>query len=33
VPRRLARLKKDPWEGIDEVEQDLEAVNEVLAAR
>ena len=33
VPKRLARLKKDPWEGIDEVRQDLEAVNEVLAAR
>ena len=33
VPKRLARLRKDPWEGIDEVEQDLEAVNEVLAAR
>lgn len=33
VPRRLARLKKDPWEGIDTVKQDLEAVNEALAAR
>ena len=33
VPKRLARLKKDPWEGIDAVEQDLEAVNEVLATR
>jgi bifunctional non-homologous end joining protein LigD len=33
VPKRLARLKKDPWEGIDQVQQDLEAVNEVLSAR
>ena len=33
VPKRLARLKKDPWEGIDEVRQDLDAVNDVLAAR
>jgi len=33
VPKRLARLKKDPWEGIDEVQQDLEAVNDILAAR
>jgi bifunctional non-homologous end joining protein LigD len=33
VPKRLARLKKDPWEGIDEVEQDLDAVNEVLSTR
>ncbi|KLD80077.1 ATP-dependent DNA ligase [Xanthomonas hyacinthi DSM 19077] len=33
VPKRLARLRKDPWEGIDAVKQDLEAVNETLAAR
>lgn len=33
VPKRLARLKKDPWEGIDEITQDLAAVDEVLAAR
>jgi bifunctional non-homologous end joining protein LigD len=33
VPKRLARLRKDPWEGIDAVKQDLEAVNEALAAR
>jgi bifunctional non-homologous end joining protein LigD len=33
VPKRLARLKKDPWEGIDEVKQDLDAVNEVLSTR
>lgn len=32
VPKRLARLKKDPWEGIDEVKQDLDAVNETLSA-
>jgi bifunctional non-homologous end joining protein LigD len=33
VPKRLARLKKDPWAGIDTVKQDLDAVNEVLSAR
>jgi bifunctional non-homologous end joining protein LigD len=33
VPKRLARLKKDPWEGIDTVKQDLDAVNETLSAR
>ena len=33
VPKRLARLKKDPWEGIDALKQDLDAVNEALAAR
>lgn len=33
VPKRLARLKKDPWDGIDAVKQDLDAVNEALAAR
>ncbi|NID16690.1 DNA ligase D [Luteibacter yeojuensis] len=32
VPRRLARLKKDPWEGIDKVRQDLAAVNAKLGA-
>jgi bifunctional non-homologous end joining protein LigD len=31
VPKRVARLKKDPWEGIDDVRQDLEAVDEVLS--
>jgi bifunctional non-homologous end joining protein LigD len=31
VPKRLARLKKDPWDGIDAVKQDLAAVNEKLA--
>jgi bifunctional non-homologous end joining protein LigD len=31
VPKRLARLKKDPWEGIDAVRQDLHAVNALLA--
>jgi len=30
VPKRLARLKKDPWEGIDKVKQDLASVNEKL---
>lgn len=33
VPKRLARLRKDPWEGINALKQDLEAVNEALAAR
>ena len=33
VPKRLARLRKDPWEGIDALKQDLEAVNDALAAR
>jgi bifunctional non-homologous end joining protein LigD len=28
---RLKRLRKDPWEGIDDVEQSLEAVMERLA--
>ncbi|MGE7137821.1 DNA ligase D [Luteibacter sp. NPDC031894] len=32
VPKRLARLKKDPWEGIDTVRQDLAAVNEKLGS-
>ncbi|HEY4294769.1 DNA ligase D [Luteibacter sp.] len=32
VPKRLARLKKDPWEGIGKVKQDLAAVNEKLGA-
>lgn len=31
VPKRLARLKKDPWEGIDTLRQDLAAVNRKLA--
>jgi len=31
VPKRLARLKKDPWEGIDSVRQDLKAVTRKLA--
>jgi len=30
VPKRLARLKKDPWDGIDDVKQDLEAVGKTL---
>lgn len=30
VPKRLARLKKDPWDGIDAVRQDLASVNEKL---
>ncbi|MEZ2419031.1 DNA ligase D [Luteibacter sp. RCC_6_2] len=30
VPKRLARLKKDPWDGIDKVRQDLASVNEKL---
>lgn len=30
VPKRLKRLKKDPWEGIDAVRQDLGAVMEKL---
>ncbi len=32
VPKRLARLKKDPWDGIDKVRQDLASVNEKLGA-
>ncbi len=32
VPKRLARLKKDPWEGIDKVKQNLGSVNEKLGA-
>lgn len=32
LPKRLARLKKDPWEGIDEVRQDLASVSEKLGA-
>jgi bifunctional non-homologous end joining protein LigD len=31
VPKRLARLKKDPWEGIDTVRQGLDAVDEALS--
>jgi bifunctional non-homologous end joining protein LigD len=30
TPRRIARLRSDPWEGIDEVQQDLDAVMERL---
>lgn len=30
VPKRLARLKKDPWDGIDKVRQDLASVSEKL---
>lgn len=30
---RLKRLKRHPWEGIDEVKQDLEKVSKLLAAR
>lgn len=30
VPKRLARLKKDPWEGIDKVKQSLASVNAKL---
>jgi len=33
VPARLARLAEDPWRDIDEVKQDLGAVEELLAAR
>ncbi|MET0505986.1 MAG: DNA ligase D [Luteibacter sp.] len=33
TPKRLARLKKDPWEGIDSVKQDLAAVNRKLAGK
>jgi bifunctional non-homologous end joining protein LigD len=33
VPKRLARLKKDPWEGIDALRQDLAAVNRKLAGK
>lgn len=33
TPKRLARLKKDPWEGIDAVKQDLAAVNRKLAGK
>ena len=32
VQKRLARLKKDPWEGIDDVRQDLASVNQKLGA-
>ncbi len=28
VPRRLARLDADPWEGIDDVEQDLDSLSD-----
>jgi len=31
VPKRLARLRKDPWEGIDTLRQDLRAVSRKLA--
>ncbi|MEO7071565.1 MAG: DNA ligase D, partial [Rhodanobacter sp.] len=30
VPKRLARLRSDPWEGIDEAQQDLDAVMDRL---
>ncbi|NII55777.1 DNA ligase D [Luteibacter sp. SG786] len=30
VPKRLARLKKDPWDGIDKVKQNLASVNAKL---
>jgi bifunctional non-homologous end joining protein LigD len=30
VPKRLARLKKDPWDGIDKVKQNLASVSEKL---
>lgn len=33
VPKRLARLKKDPWDGIDTLRQDLAAVNRKLAGK
>jgi bifunctional non-homologous end joining protein LigD len=33
TPKRLARLKKDPWEGIDSVKQDLAALNRKLAGK
>jgi len=32
VPKRLARLKKDPWDGIDKVRQNLDSVTEKLGA-
>lgn len=31
TPKRLARQKRDPWEGIDAVRQDLAAVEEALS--
>ncbi|HET6546461.1 MAG TPA: DNA ligase D [Rhodanobacteraceae bacterium] len=31
VPKRLARLKKDPWEGIGKVKQDLKKVGAMLS--
>ncbi|HVI57160.1 MAG TPA: DNA ligase D [Luteibacter sp.] len=33
VPKRLARLKKDPWDGIDTLKQDLAMVDQALAGR
>ena len=30
LPKRLARLRKDPWEGIDTVEQSLDTALEIL---
>ena len=30
LPQRLKRLRKDPWEGIDEVEQSLDTALEIL---
>ena len=30
APKRIARQRSDPWEGIDEVQQDLDAVTERL---
>jgi bifunctional non-homologous end joining protein LigD len=30
APKRLARLRSDPWEGIDDVKQDLDRVSELL---
>jgi bifunctional non-homologous end joining protein LigD len=32
VPARLAKLKADPWEAMGSIEQDLDAVSELLAA-
>ncbi|SDG30047.1 DNA ligase D [Dyella sp. 333MFSha] len=33
TPKRLARLKKDPWEGIDSVKQSLDSVTRKLAGQ
>lgn len=32
VPKRLARLTKDPWDGLDKVRQNLDSVNAKLGA-